>query len=44
MQGKNGMSLLGADLPPAVIGLIVMTFVTMLGGNPLRDRFGFRFW
>ncbi|KAL8763394.1 MAG: hypothetical protein Q9184_000782 [Pyrenodesmia sp. 2 TL-2023] len=26
------------------IGLILYTFVTMLGGNPLRDRFGFRYW
>ncbi|KAF2471983.1 uncharacterized protein BDR25DRAFT_259261 [Lindgomyces ingoldianus] len=27
-----------------IIGLIIFTFITMLGGNPLRDRFGFRFW
>lgn len=27
-----------------IIGLILYTFVTMLGGNPLRDRFGFRYW
>ncbi|OCK86446.1 amino acid permease [Lepidopterella palustris CBS 459.81] len=27
-----------------IIGLISYTFVTMLGGNPLHDRFGFRFW
>jgi amino acid transporter len=25
-------------------GLICYTFVTMLGGNPLGDRYGFRFW
>lgn len=27
-----------------IIGLILYTFVTMLGGNPLHDRFGFRYW
>ncbi|QSZ30141.1 hypothetical protein DSL72_004661 [Monilinia vaccinii-corymbosi] len=27
-----------------IVGLIVFTLVTMLGGNPLHDRFGFRFW
>ncbi|KAM3065079.1 general amino acid permease agp2, variant 4 [Clarireedia jacksonii] len=27
-----------------IVGLICFTFVTMLGGNPLHDRFGFRFW
>lgn len=27
-----------------IIGLIFYTFVTMLGGNPLHDRFGFRYW
>ncbi|KAK2741075.1 hypothetical protein FQN55_008479 [Onygenales sp. PD_40] len=27
-----------------IIGLIAFTFVTMLGGNPLGDRFGFRYW
>ncbi|PQE17526.1 general amino acid permease protein [Rutstroemia sp. NJR-2017a BBW] len=27
-----------------IVGLICFTFVTMLGGNPLGDRFGFRFW
>ena len=27
-----------------IIGLICYTFVVMLGGNPLKDRFGFRFW
>jgi amino acid transporter len=26
------------------IGLTLYTFITMLGGNPLGDRFGFRFW
>ncbi|GAA6022462.1 hypothetical protein JCM10207_004402 [Rhodosporidiobolus poonsookiae] len=24
--------------------LLAFTFVTMVGGNPLHDRFGFRFW
>lgn len=27
-----------------IVGLIVYTFIAMLGGNPLGDRFGFRFW
>lgn len=27
-----------------IVGLICYTFVTMLGGNPLHDRFGFRYW
>ena len=27
-----------------IVGLIIYTFITMLGGNPLHDRFGFRFW
>lgn len=27
-----------------IVGLIVFTFIVMLGGNPQRDRFGFRFW
>lgn len=27
-----------------MVGLLVFTFVTMLGGNPLHDRFGFRYW
>ncbi|KAF7860880.1 hypothetical protein EAF04_008398 [Stromatinia cepivora] len=27
-----------------IVGLIVFTFITMIGGNPLHDRFGFRFW
>lgn len=26
------------------VGLIIYTFVTMLGANPLHDRFGFRYW
>ncbi|KAF8695440.1 hypothetical protein AX14_001820 [Amanita brunnescens Koide BX004] len=25
-------------------GLILFTFVTMVGGNPLHDAYGFRFW
>lgn len=25
-----------------IIGLILYTFITMLGGNPLGDRYGFR--
>ena len=27
-----------------IVGLITYTFITMLGGNPLHDRFGFRYW
>lgn len=27
-----------------IVGLVVFTFITMLGGNPLGDRFGFRYW
>ena len=27
-----------------IIGLIFYTFITMLGGNPLGDRYGFRHW
>ena len=27
-----------------IIGLILYTFITMLGGNPLNDRYGFRYW
>ena len=27
-----------------IVGLICYTFITMLGGNPQHDRFGFRFW
>ncbi|PGH02133.1 hypothetical protein GX51_04837 [Blastomyces parvus] len=27
-----------------IIGLIIFTFITMLGGNPLGDRYGFRYW
>ncbi|CAL3963801.1 unnamed protein product [Diplocarpon coronariae] len=27
-----------------IVGLIMFTFITMLGGNPIHDRFGFRFW
>ena len=28
-----------------MIGLVILfTFITMLGGNPLHDRFGFRNW
>ncbi|KAL4870653.1 hypothetical protein BDV12DRAFT_195133 [Aspergillus spectabilis] len=26
------------------IGLILFTFIAMLGGNPINDRFGFRYW
>jgi len=26
------------------VGLIVLTFITMLGGNPKGDRYGFRNW
>jgi yeast amino acid transporter len=27
-----------------IVGLIIYTFIVMLGGNPLNDRFGFRYW
>ena len=27
-----------------IIGLIIFTFITMLGANPLNDRYGFRYW
>ncbi|KAK5076547.1 hypothetical protein LTR51_002229 [Lithohypha guttulata] len=27
-----------------IIGLILLTFITMLGGNPRNDRYGFRYW
>lgn len=27
-----------------IIGLLFYTFIVMLGGNPLGDRFGFRYW
>ncbi|KAL1957134.1 hypothetical protein VTO42DRAFT_6277 [Malbranchea cinnamomea] len=27
-----------------IIGLVCYTFITMLGGNPLGDRYGFRYW
>ncbi|KAI0896181.1 amino acid permease/ SLC12A domain-containing protein [Annulohypoxylon nitens] len=27
-----------------IVGLIIFTFIVMLGGNPLHDRFGFRYW
>ena len=27
-----------------IVGLIVFTFLAMLGANPLRDRFGFHYW
>jgi len=27
-----------------IIGLIIFTFITMLGGNPDKDRYGFRYW
>ena len=26
------------------IGLILYTFITMVGGNPIGDKFGFRYW
>ncbi|KAL8702408.1 MAG: hypothetical protein Q9201_004409 [Fulgogasparrea decipioides] len=26
------------------VGLIIYTFITMVGGNPLHDQFGFRYW
>jgi amino acid transporter len=27
-----------------IIGLLIFTFISMLGGNPEKDRYGFRFW
>lgn len=27
-----------------IVALVAFTFITMLGGNPLGDRFGFRYW
>jgi amino acid transporter len=27
-----------------IAGLIIFTFITMAGGNPLQDKFGFRYW
>lgn len=27
-----------------MLGLFAYTFITMLGGNPLGDRYGFRYW
>lgn len=27
-----------------IVGLLVFTLIVMLGGNPLGDRFGFRYW
>ncbi|KAI5852023.1 amino acid permease/ SLC12A domain-containing protein [Tricharina praecox] len=27
-----------------IIGLIAFTFITMVGGNPQRDAYGFRYW
>ncbi|KAF2745128.1 hypothetical protein M011DRAFT_149509 [Sporormia fimetaria CBS 119925] len=27
-----------------IIGLIIFTFISMLGGNPEGDRYGFRYW
>ncbi|KAH6634488.1 amino acid permease/ SLC12A domain-containing protein [Chaetomium sp. MPI-SDFR-AT-0129] len=27
-----------------IVALLLFTFIVMLGGNPLHDRFGFRFW
>jgi hypothetical protein len=27
-----------------MVGLTLYTFVTMVGGNPLKDKYGFRFW
>ncbi|CAD0114708.1 unnamed protein product [Aureobasidium uvarum] len=27
-----------------VLGLFLFTFITMVGGNPLHDAYGFRFW
>lgn len=27
-----------------IIALIIFTLITMLGGNPLGERFGFKYW
>ncbi|EPE10853.1 general amino acid permease [Ophiostoma piceae UAMH 11346] len=27
-----------------MLGLFAFTFITMVGGNPLHDRYGFRYW
>ncbi|CAK7274952.1 hypothetical protein SEPCBS119000_006437 [Sporothrix epigloea] len=27
-----------------MVGLFFFTFITMLGGNPIHDRYGFRYW
>ena len=27
-----------------IVGLIIFTFLAMLGVNPLGDRYGFRYW
>ncbi|KAJ9136464.1 General amino acid permease AGP2, partial [Pleurostoma richardsiae] len=27
-----------------IVALIIFTFIAMLGGNPIGDRFGFRYW
>ncbi|KAH9901755.1 amino acid permease/ SLC12A domain-containing protein [Xylariomycetidae sp. FL2044] len=27
-----------------IVGLIIFTFIVMVGGNPDHDRFGFRYW
>jgi amino acid transporter len=27
-----------------VIGLFLFTFITMVGGNPIHDAYGFRYW
>ncbi|PVH90757.1 hypothetical protein DM02DRAFT_547167, partial [Periconia macrospinosa] len=27
-----------------IIGLVVFTFISMLGGNPIKDRYGIRYW
>jgi amino acid transporter len=27
-----------------MLGLMMYTFVTMVGGNPDRDPYGFRYW
>lgn len=27
-----------------LLGLILLTFITMVGGNPRRDAYGFRYW
>ncbi|ODN95772.1 hypothetical protein L198_04390 [Cryptococcus wingfieldii CBS 7118] len=40
-EGKFYFSLFKVFL---IMGLLVMTFITMVGGNPEQDAYGFRYW